>query len=371
MVANGTNAVQPSIDSNYDRQSELKAFDDTKAGVKGLVDAGVSAVPRIFIHPHCNSDDTPPPSKTQFSFSVIDLAGIEQDPIRRKEVVEKIRDAGETGGFFQVINHGIPGRVLEEALDGTRRFYEQDAEVRKEWYTRDTGKVFMYNTNFDLYSAPAANWRDTFYCTMAPKPPNPEELPEACRTMLLEYSKEVMQLGHSLFELLSEALGLNPNYLKNIGCSDGLAILGHYYPACPLPELTMGTSKHADNDFLTILLQDQLGGLQVLHQNQWIDLPPTPGALVVNIGDLLQLITNDKFKSSEHRVLANRVGPRVSVACFFTTGRLPSTKVFGPIKKLLSEDNPPKYRETTVREFVEHYFAKGLDGTSALHHFKL
>ncbi|KAK8548618.1 hypothetical protein V6N12_061528 [Hibiscus sabdariffa] len=68
----------------------------------------------------------------------------------------------------------------------------------------------------------------------------------------------------------------------------------------------------------------EIGGLQVLYEDQWIDVPPVPGALVVNIGDMLQLITNDKFKSVEHRVLANTEGPRVSVASFFTTGTLTS-----------------------------------------------
>lgn len=97
-----------------------------------------------------------------------------------------------------------------------------------------------------------------------------------------------MKLGTTLFELLSEALGLNPNHLKDMGCAEGLIALCHYYPACPEPELTIGTTKHSDNDFLTVLLQDHIGGLQVLYQDKWIDITPVPGALVVNVGDLLQ-----------------------------------------------------------------------------------
>lgn len=109
------------------------------------------------------------------------------------------------------------------------------------------------------------------------------------RDILMGYTKEVMKLGRVLMELLSEALGLRTNHLNDIDCSEGLVVVGHYYPACPQPELTLGTSKHADDGFLTLLLQDQIGGLQILHEDKWFDVPPVPGALVVNIGDLLQV----------------------------------------------------------------------------------
>ena len=184
MVTVDISTEEAAAGQDYDRKSELKAFDDTKAGVKGLVDAGITQVPRIFIQPpdhisYIQSNLIKP----QLSFPVIDLDGIDIDPIQRKEIVNKVRDASGTWGFFQVVNHGIPVSVLEEMIDGVHRFYEQDNEVKKQWYSREnSGKTrVVYNSNFDLYTAPAANWRDSFYCSMAPNHPKPEELPPPCR----------------------------------------------------------------------------------------------------------------------------------------------------------------------------------------------
>ena len=111
-----------------------------------------------------------------------------------------------------------------------------------------------------------------------------------CREILIEYSEHVQSLGQMLFGLLSEALGLNPAYLTDMGCMEGHAFGCQYYPACPEPDRTLGQAKHCDPDFLTILLQDQIGALQVLHEDHWIDIPPPEeGGLIVNIGDLLQV----------------------------------------------------------------------------------
>ncbi|KAM7488280.1 hypothetical protein LguiB_025764 [Lonicera macranthoides] len=164
---------------------------------------------------------------------------------------------------------------------------------------------------------------------------------------MMEYSKYIIELGLILFELLSEALGLNPNNLKDMDYAEGLFLTGHYYPPCPELELTLGLSNHTDSGFLIIFIQDQMGGLQ--------------------------LITNDKFKSVNHRVLAKNVGPRISVASFFKMHFQEgiASKLYGPMRELLSEENPPIYRETSREEYDAQRYSIGLDGTSLLSHFKL
>ena len=115
----------------------------------------------------------------------------------------------------------------------------------------------------------------------------------------MECSEEVRKLGITLFELLSEALRLEPDHLIGMDCAKGHVILSNYYPPCPGNKLTMGTTKHSDPDFLILLLQDHIGGLHnhqknciggllYQYQNNWIVALPVPGAPVVSIGDLLQ-----------------------------------------------------------------------------------
>ena len=172
---------------NYDRAKALKAFDDTKAGVKGLADAGITKLPQIFLTPPedfffedksaCSGDIS------RFEVPIIDLenAQTQYDSVRRKKVVEEIRHACETWGFFQVTKHGISQSIMDEMIEGIRRFNEQPNEAKMEFYSRDKMKKVRFNSNFDLYKAKAANWRDTLMCVMAPNPPQYEEYPEACR----------------------------------------------------------------------------------------------------------------------------------------------------------------------------------------------
>nr|GMD74392.1 1-aminocyclopropane-1-carboxylate oxidase homolog 1-like [Ipomoea batatas]GME13592.1 1-aminocyclopropane-1-carboxylate oxidase homolog 1-like [Ipomoea batatas] len=252
------------------------------------------------------------------------MEGVHTDPTRRSEIIKEMRDACQSWGFFQILNHGIPTEVLDEMIEGVREFHEQDSE--------------------QLGGIP----------------------------FILSWLLIHLRLKNC--HKYAEALGLHKNHLEKLGCAVGLSIFGQYYPACPEPELTFAIRDHSDSGFFTVLIQDpHIGGLQLFHENQWVDLPPLHGALVVNIADLLQLITNDKFKSALHRVIAQKIGPRVSVASFFRTrlGDVDAKKVYGPIKELVSDENPPLYRGTTTEEYLMHFYKKGLDGTSGLLKFRL
>ncbi|EXC31932.1 1-aminocyclopropane-1-carboxylate oxidase-1-like protein [Morus notabilis] len=360
-------------DLSYDRAKEVKQFDDTKAGVKGLVDSGVTKVPKFLIHPPENlSNDSRPPhnGNDNFRVPVIDLGGHE-DCVRRAEIVREIREASETWGFFQMVNHGVPDAVLNDMLEGVRQFHEQPKEMKMEWYSRDRQRRVRYYCNGDLLVSKTANWRDSIAFDFQDGPLEPDAFPSACRQAVQEYMKHMVELRETLSELLSEALGLSKDYLAKLECMKSETLVCHYYPVCPEPDLTQGTTKHSDPSALTILLQDHIGGLQVFHQNQWVDVPPLHSVLVANIGDLMQLITNDKFKSVEHRVLSGSNGPRISSACFLYPSATHRYKPYGPIQEFLSEEEPPKYRETNIYEYLSYYRSKGLDGHSALPHFKL
>lgn len=165
----------------YDRAKELQEFDSTKAGVKGLVDAGLEKIPRIFIHP---PRDRPNPSGTAVSSNlqipVINLKGIHEDR-RREEVVAQVLDASSRWGFFQIVNHGIPDEVLDVMIGGVRQFNEQPKEAKMEFYTRDINRKVHLQTNYDLFKSVAANWRDTLTVLYDVEQFDPQELPQVCR----------------------------------------------------------------------------------------------------------------------------------------------------------------------------------------------
>ncbi|KAL8142608.1 hypothetical protein V2J09_015640 [Rumex salicifolius] len=348
----------------YDRLKEVIIHDQTKAGVKGLVDSGITKIPRCFHHPPQTLRGLKPLKNGSCEVPVIDFGQFDSD-VGDKETVDRVREAAETWGVFQLVNHGVPLDTMNQMLDGTRRFHEQPSEVKRTFYSRDRDRKVRYFCNGDLLTSKAANWRDSVCYDYHDSVLDPNEIPLICREAVMDYMKHMLDLRKKLCRAFSDALGLSQDCLLSMECVDTANLLCHYYPSCPEPEMTLGATKHSDPSFLTILMQDKMGGLQVFHENQWVDVPPATGALVINIGDMMQLITNDKFKSVEHRVLVSKTGPRVSAACFFYPSTKKKYQPYRPLKELIVQDKEAIYKEVSAGEYLAFYKMKGVDVTTA------
>ncbi|XP_054823092.1 1-aminocyclopropane-1-carboxylate oxidase homolog 1-like [Prosopis cineraria] len=353
---------------NYDRSKEVKQFDESKAGVKGLVDSGITTLPPMFVNPPEVLATLKPSPFTGAEIPTIDLAGI-HSPDHRIAVVEQVKRAASTVGFFQVINHSIPVEVLDEAITAMKAVHQLPAEVKAPLFKRDIKGVSLVS-NMDLYHSKAAYWRDTLLIQFAPVPINPEEIPEVCRKRLIDYNQRTLPVKDLLLELLSEGLGLSRGKFKELTFGEAVTLSGHYYPYCPQPDLTIGFRSHTDPGVLTLLLQDHMGGLQVKYKEGWVDVKPVREALVVNVGDLLQIISNEKYKSVDHRVLAsNAREARVSIATFFNPGAAES--VYGPLEELTSAEDPPRFRRVTYKDYMHKFFNKEVDNTSQTDYFRI
>ncbi|RVW98880.1 Protein DMR6-like oxygenase 2 [Vitis vinifera] len=124
-----------------------------------------------------------------------------------------------------------------------------------------------------------------------------------CSEVSLEYSQRIKKVVEELLKGISKSLGLEEWYIdKAMNMSSGLQVLvANLYPPCPQPEHAMGLPPHSDYGLLTVLTQNEVGGLQVQHQGKWFNVNLIPNSLLVNIGDHLEVLSNGKYKSVLHR----------------------------------------------------------------------
>jgi len=137
-----------------------------------------------------------------------------------------------------------------------------------------------------------------------------------------------------------------------------------YYPPCQQAAVrVLGLSPHSDAVGLTLLLQvSPVPGLQIRRGGAWIPVEPLPGALVANVGDVIEVLTNGRYKSIEHRALVNASQERVSVAAFHSA-RFDGT--YGPIQEIMRPGEAPLYRTVAVEDYVKLLLSNKLQGKSS------
>ncbi|WZZ61606.1 hypothetical protein YC2023_061713 [Brassica napus] len=171
-------------------------------------------------------------------------------------------------------------------------------------------------------------------------PQFPSDFREACQ----EYAGHAEKLAFRLLELISLSLGLPKERFHDYFKEQMMSFFRiNRYPPCPRPDLALGVGHHKDADVISLLAQDEVGGLQISRRSDgvWFPIRPVPNALVINIGNCMEVWTNDKYWSAEHRVVVNSTRERYSIPFFL----LPSHNVeVKPLEELLSPENPPRYK---------------------------
>ena len=183
------------------------------------------------------------------------------------------------------------------------------------------------------------------------------------RDHVLDYMNKSEKVVNQLLRVLMKGLNVTDiDSEKEKLISGSRRINLNYYPICPSPELTVGVGRHSDVSTLTVLLQDDIGGLYVRVEARdcWVHVPPVKGSLVINIGDALQIFSNGRYRSIEHRVAANGESNRISVPIFVNPR---PTDIIAPLPEVLaSTGEEPIYKPVLYSDYVKHFYRKAHDG---------
>lgn len=330
--------------------------------VQTLHEKGVKEVPARYILP---SDQRPSrPLQVQQSLPVIDLAGLEHIDQRYK-IVNQIVQASKEWGFFQIINHGIPLSLLESVKGVSQEFLELPLEEKRKQCPMRPGTLMLegYGRFFDISDDMVLDWVDALVHYISPEWAKAVEhwpkIPSTYRETYEKYGEEVMRLMEKLLGLLSEGLGLETNYIYTLIKESLLQLRINYYPPCPQPDLVNGLRPHSDGDLLTVLLDDGVDGLQVEKDDQWFTVTSVPGSLIVNIGDLLQLVSNGIYTSAQHRAVVNTIQDRMSIVMFLIPQR---DVMMGVASELIDEAHPRLYRTIKAEEYGTVYMSQDFQG---------
>lgn len=303
------------------------------------------------------------------SIPLIDLQDLNGP--NRLNVIHQIGQACLNYGFFQVKNHGVPEAVIEKMLGVAKEFFHLPESERLKNYSDDPMRTTRLSTSFNVKTENVSSWRDYLRLFCYPLQDYIHEWPTnppSFREDVAEYCRDVRGLALILLEVISESLGLERDSIDKALGKHGQHMAINYYPPCPQPDLTYGLPGHADPNVITILLQDDVAGLQVLKDGKWIAVNPIPHTFIVNIADQLQVISNDRYKSVLHRAVVNCDTERISIPTFYCSSQ---DSMIGPHPKLVDTDHPALYRSYAYSEYYEKFWKRGLASQTCLDMFKI
>eukprot|EP00253_Pinus_taeda_P019060 PITA_19060 len=295
------------------------------ARVQAVAQSGFQSIPSEFVWPVYEG----PARKTfnEFEIPLIDLSSLQVDELREKTVAE-IGRLSEEWGIFQVVNHGIPDELVQRLQAAGREFFDLPLEEKEPYANLD-------GVTDDRFEG---------------------EVTE-------EYGRQVLGVVDKLLSAISLNLGLEDSTVRKAlgGENLELELKINYYPACPQPDMALGVLPHTDLSALTVLKPNDVPGLQILRNNEWVTVKHAPDTLIIHIGDQLQTLSNGRYKSILHRTLVSEDKVRMSWPVFCNP---PLDLVVGPLQQSIDENHPPLFDAMTHREFRQRKKTKANQKTS-------
>lgn len=304
---------------------------------------------------------------------LIDIAPLYgTDSAAWRDVATQIDAACRDWGFFYITGHGIPPERIDALLAAAKAFFAlPEAEKLKIDITRtahhrgygaiateqlDPTQPSDLKETFDMGFHMAADHPEVLAGKPLRGPNRHPDLP-GWATLMEQHYADMQALAQTLLRAIALALGIERDFF-DARFAEPISVFRmiHYPPRHTARSADQpGAGAHTDYGCVTLLYQDDAGGLQVRNvHGEWIDAPPIPGSFVVNIGDMMARWSNDRYTSTPHRVISPLGVHRYSMP-FFAEPH-PDTEI-SCLPNCSSADNPPKYPPVTSAEYLLSRFA--------------
>ncbi|MEL7463024.1 MAG: 2OG-Fe(II) oxygenase family protein [Pseudomonadota bacterium] len=284
-------------------------------------------------------------------------------------VAAEIHRANTEIGFIYVKNHGVPEEALSRAREQALDFFRGDESLKTEVKVSSKHRGWLASGGAKMADDALADLKESFiwgYQDTERRTPDDHGLrgpnrwpprPAGFEAAAMAWFEGAHSVARDLMRAFAIGLGKDGDFFSQNADAPMSRASFVYYPPQPenLGEAQFGVGPHTDFGVLTVLAQDDVGGLQVRDASgDWVEAPPVPGALVVNVGDLLARWTNDAYRSTPHRVVNSSGRERVSLVLAYDPG--PNTMidpraVYGP-------DVETQYEPITCGDYLEWRFAK-------------
>lgn len=279
-------------------------------------------------------------------------------------VAAEIDAACRDMGFFFVVGHGVPLELQARVDSLAREFFALDNPEKAKIDMKLGGRAWRgwFPVGGELTSGQPDMKEGLYFGQELPKgntalhgPNLFPERPAGLRDAVLEYIEAVTHLGHELLRGISLALGLDEDWFdRNLTAHPLVLFRIFHYPALANGDERWSVGEHTDYGLITILYQDETGGLAVRSPKGWIDVPPIPNAFVVNLGDMLERMTGGRYKSTPHRV-HNTTRDRLSFPLFLDPAWDAEVLPVPQLGRAASDDSSDRWDGASVHEWSGSY----------------